>query len=562
MEKSYLPKPTWRRFIKRGVIIILYGLLIITCAYLLPAESHKYLFVIYALSIFLILMIISGHNPQGAGEKEKNNYKKIFLLVLILSILFLIITRLMPFIRFGEAPLGYDTGFYLWRFSATNALEKPFYLSFLPYYFLGLSPLAALNVFYVISQLLLAGSLYVLMRTLKIASGFYLAVLTIFLFCVSITQFQAYWWMFCQQMLAMGLMLITISLILRRSVVAVLTASLGIIIHPPTFIMLSLVAAIAFSIYLFKQYRQRKTFNLKLLYIVGGGLGVIGLIVIFKFQDFLNYFNLYILTYHGLSSNFPFWDVPKMKGLFVSPLFYNLSTLLIVPFAAFSFLNPRVWLVGAAVKKDDQTMRNFLFIIYTMVIGLFFLVVLPVIYQHRFIIIFDIFLIILAAPALLLLIKKFFQDKIGKLLVLVFLGILILRSGLFVWAQQPQLYPDELQELKSIATVVDPKLLLIATNTTYTPWVIGFSGHESFGPGYGADLWTFSDWQTFWSSENDDDRYTLLAKYPNNSIYLFIGNRENTNLPYQKNIRTDSSFTLVSPHIWRYSPKQNNYDQE
>lgn len=548
--------------VKKQWLIIIYVLLTL---FLMPPElpiAQKGLFLAYSVCILLIILMIwkSKNNKTTTNAKQKLFNKRFFTILLVIAILFIIVTRLIPFVKFGEAPLGYDTGFYVWRFgiNATTIVDSaPFYLNLIPYTLLGLTPLDTLHFTYFISQLLIAGGLYALLRATKLKYNFALASIVVFLFAISSTQFQAYYWMFGQQMLAMGLLLITLALLLRKSFFAILTAVLGILIHPPTFIILVLATFVFLIIYFLRVLRKKEKLNPKILYALAISLSIAIIVVILRAEHFWNLFNLYILEYKGLATNFPFWQIHKMKGLFISPESYNLHAFLLFPFALFTFLKPKAWL-NFVSSKMPQNIINGLIFAYIILIGLFILISFPFIYQHRFIIIFDLFLLIFAAPTLLLLIKHFLQDKMGRLLLMIFLIICFTKTGMIVQAQQPEIYPDELKEIQALDAKVEPTARIIATSSIYTPWVVGFSQRTAFGPGINFDLWDLDNWKTFWFSEDDQARLELLEmyKYP---LYLFVGSKQTADTAFYDFIHNEIYFTEISPHIFKYN---SDYDQQ
>ena len=294
---------------------------------------------------------------------------------------------------------------------------------------------------------------------------------------------------------------------------------------------------------------KKSALNRELLFVFCFGLGVGIVIILTRAGEFLYYFNYYILEHRGLATTFPFWQIPKMKGLFVEPSALHLLSLFIIPFTIFGFLYPKVW--GQYFKVREFS-SGLLIFFYTMFLGLLFLISFPFIYQHRFLIIFDFFLIIFAVPSMLILVNYFLRDKSGRVLIGIFLLIFSLRVGVASWAQGPQLFQEELKEIKAFSSDKEPKTI-IATNSLYTPWLYGFSGHTVIGPGWHRDKWDLSMWMEFWVNGNDARRHELLSLY-NSVMYFYVGERQPTNQPYYKFIQSDPHFTEISPHIWKYNP--------
>ena len=88
--------------------------------------------------------------------------KKIFQVMLLASVIFFIFSRLVMFVRYGEAPLGYDTGFYL------NSIDAAFEdiegtrtvrtLLWIPFKWFGVPNVYILHGLYVLAQFLMFGS--------------------------------------------------------------------------------------------------------------------------------------------------------------------------------------------------------------------------------------------------------------------------------------------------------------------------------------------------------------------------------------------------------------------
>ena len=87
---------------------------------------ERLIFIAYSIIIFVILKK-TGRITQEDRAIEDNATKKqskFFKYLLLASVVILIITRLIPFIHWGETPLGYDTGFYLMRIHYSKSYSK------------------------------------------------------------------------------------------------------------------------------------------------------------------------------------------------------------------------------------------------------------------------------------------------------------------------------------------------------------------------------------------------------------------------------------------------------
>lgn len=510
-------------------------------------------FIVYSIFLFVILSVLVRTDQETHFKTfEENNSQGVFFWFLISSFVFLLITRLMPFIRFGEAPLGYDTGFYVWEFARSGfsmGTNRTFYLILAPLYQLGMSPTAIIHFINILAQVLIAGSIYFLLRSMKIASRSKLAVIGVFLFSVSIIQFDAYWWMLPRQMFATGFLFITIALLSRYPFLAILTASAGIFIHVLPFAMFAVALVVYLIIQLVWSYWQKKVFDRKTIVSLAVAVGISLIILLFKRDEMISLVN-YAISHNGLATSLPFWLVSAAKGAFINISTFYYFNLIILPFVFFGLMRPLIW--GKETLKQQPILIALLYIIF---IGLFLLSLFPVLRQNRFIILLDFFFIIFAVPPILLLVSEFLKSKIGKVLLIIFVIIFGIRIGVIVWAQQPQLYNNELREIKALATLTEPKAKIMTTNSLYTPWVKGYSERLVFGPGLEQELvdWDFQTWMNFWNGGSDEQRLQLLTEAPG-PLYIFIGKNENKSMSYQQFIRNDSHFKQLSSQVWKFVP--------
>lgn len=480
---------------------------------------------------------------------------RIFICVLLFSALFLLITRLIPFYQFGEAPLGYDTGFYLRSFGVNDysMLSSTAYnLNIVPYFLLGMPPLLAISFIYVLSQLLIAGSLYFLFRSINIKSSLSFAAIAIFLFVISVTQFYAYWWMLGQQMLAMALIFVSVALLFRQPLLAILTGSFSMLLHIPTFAVFALSFLMFFIIQLMRTLFFGKILNKKLIYLFLFGLAIFLIGIALRYDDFLRYFNDYILVHHGTPNTYPFWEIGRLKGAFLEITKLRLTSILVLPMTIFAFIQPRVW---KRAFKLEESLSDFVVFLYAMFVCLLTLVVFPVIYQQRFMIIFDFLLIIYATPVLVLIIQYFMKDKFTKFLTAMFFIIFFIEISLIAWSQQPHIDPSELTEIKALSVSAEGNAVVLATNSFYTPWVYGFSGRQAYGPGTPPDPWSYDKWLDFWTRATDENRLKILSDtYPAwTPLYLFIGGKQSQDMAFIKFIQNDGHFKKISEHVWRFN---------
>jgi len=522
---------------------------------LVPAHidwKYRILFFGYAMVIYGIFYLILSKNKQRLGINAADLLKnrRWFIYILIFALVFLLLIRLLPFIRFGEAPLGYDTGFYLQQFRTNQvslASDRAYYLSLVPYNLLGLEPIVVINFVYVLSQLLIAGSLYFLFTSFKTQYRLHLASIAILLFATSVTQFYAYWWMFGQQMMAMGFLFLTIGLFIRRSPLLIFTAIVGALIHTPTFAVFAICFGLFLLIYIIQSLIRRKPFDRYLLYLFGFGFLTTAIILVAKWGIVSEEFKQF-WQYKGLVINAPFWKIYQLSGSFIDVGAFHKLSLYLSPFVILGIIHPKIW--SKVVERDPLHHYSGLFL-YVMLAIVFVIIISPVIYHTRSIIIFDFVIIIFATPAIFLFMQYFARDLWGRILVGLFIVALLSNVAYAAWNQKPQISPAELDDIKAVkAIVTDEESRFMTTSSSYTPWVHGFGGMPFIGPAYGDDKWGLNKWMTFWQGNGNAARYELLNQYPY-PLYIFVGDKQHDNM-HENFIKNNEAFKKINDHVWFY----------
>jgi hypothetical protein len=465
---------------------------------------------------------------------QKNRF---FKYLLFASITTLIISRLLPFIHWGETPLGYDTGFYLMHINLEDT-TRTYSLFLILLKKIGFDPLTILQLTHVLLNLTIAGSLYILQKSISKNSETLIGIVSVFLFSVSIIQFQSYWWMIAQQNVAMSLLILTIALLFTKPLLATIPLLSGILIHIPTFIPFLLAIAIVIVINLIKKIFFKTKLEKNILYLTIIIITVLTIIIITQYDSLSYYIQYYIKEFQFIATNLPSWKIQTAKGSFLDSSLVYYTNIIIIPFAIFGLL------------KNHYKTTNQKILIPTITIILLALSYFPVIYQNRFAIILDLFLIVIASPQILNLFTFLMQTKIKKTLLTVLVIFMLGQISLISWLQPPQITRAELSELKNINLLAEKEARILATDSIYTPWVYGFSNITTIGPGHMNDSWDLTDWIKFWTGKDYEEKQKLLKEYPH-PLYIFIGDRQ-PEQEFKKFIKTDPSFIQVSQHIWKH----------
>lgn len=626
MIKIFTKKVAWLS------AVIVYGLLIVMVTPENLSLKNHLVFYGYGFFIFACMYyVLQTHEKDVPGRSREETMRRFFVYLLIFSFVLLLATRLLPFIQYGDTPLGYDTGLYVKNMTNTESLavtQKAFYLIIAPLLVFGMTPTFALHFIVVLTQILIAGAFYVLFRSITCPSRFGFAVTAVFLFVSSQTQFLAFWWMFAGQMFSASLFLITFALLFRWPILAILTAAAGISIHSLPFIgfgvaltifavsflcktflwdkashriavLFSVLGLSLFSNIIYWNWRAVSDFLFKLvvkldilfkkdisiLYPLLTAVVLVLLVLVIGFlvrrrfgiksveRKVFNYSMLllcafivvvllkwdlvsdqlrYFFRHYGLASNYTIsWGIPAVKGLFIEFTQFHNFSFFILPFFLFGLIYPFVW---RSKQNSQQYPYKFLALSYVMLIVLLVLSYFPFIRQHRFIIMLDLMVIIFSVPSIYCLIRHFTKDRVGKFLLIIFIIVFAHRIILTARIQPPQIYSEELKEIKAIATIAEPNAQVMTTSTRYTPWTIGYSGRKSFGPGWEFDQWSLYKWMEFWQASGDsaDSKRLELFEDYNDPLYIFIGNSEGKSSPYYKLIDTNPIFKKISPHVWKY----------
>ncbi|MDO8648794.1 MAG: hypothetical protein Q7R81_03340, partial [Candidatus Peregrinibacteria bacterium] len=477
--------------------------------------------------------------PPSTSTKRNNHW--ITFAIIFVSFLLLSLTRLIPFVRFGEAPLGYDTGFYVGSIKSLVSPGTPassaLYRALTPLFAAGLSPSFLYHFFHVLTQVLLAGGLFFLLSSLATPLRYRLATVAVLLYTLSVVQFLGYWWAFTQQMLGMGFFLVTLGLFVRRSYGALFFALITFLVHTPTGAVLFLALALSYLAYGTQLLTQRRFVYPFATKILVAGVLLLPLALLVKQIDVRNIFTD-ILGAHGiLLRNVPQERISEFRGLFVVPGAFRLLVLGYVPFSLFTVLHPATWIRRSITKLFF--FQN-LALLYAALIVLLLVTFSPVIYQSRFSVILDFLLLVFATPTMLLFAEHFSRDRTGKLLVGLLLTFFLLSMGLNIHQQRPMVFSEELEEIKTYTSFVEPTAGVLATDSLYAPWLWGFFRWSTLSPGYLGDSWDYATWTKFWSSASDKERLQLLGSrdHPPPPMYIHIGERQQQGLPFQRFVRT------------------------
>lgn len=510
-------------------------------------------FILY--SVFLFWLIWGSALDYQAQSQEARLPLRFFKYILLSAGVIFIFTRAILFLRYGEAPLGYDTGFYLKTMedgiAALDGHRAPRALLWIPLLWLGVPRELILHGLYLLFQFMLFGAVYSIMRTICGRDRLMYTAIAAFLFAVSVPQFLAFWWMFYQMELAVGLFLITLTLIYRRSLLAILTGGFGVLIHPATFMPFAIACAGFLAIQLAVSLARRRRPDPETLFM----LGLLALALLagrYLFGDFIKtYLDATATSYGWFYTKYPAHQQLQFTGLYIDFSLFRLANIYILPFAVIGLL----MFVKRQLSEQKRSTYIHLSLLFIMAAILSFFAYYPFIYQNRFLILLDLVLIIFAVYPLICLIHYLCQEGKGRAMLALLAAGFVGYSSYFVLKQKPQLYPEELAEIRALRQYTEPGDLAMTTESIYTPWVYAFSKLATIDPGYlGVNKWNYEMWKEFWEGKSNDRRHELLRMY-SVPLYIFVGKIVPDHIPYKRFIMSDPNFTQISPHVWRYDPR-------
>jgi hypothetical protein len=447
-------------------------------------------FEIFALiiAIFAVLSI----------DREKSI--KISKYWLILAFVLIFLFRIMPYIN-NSIPLGYDPGIYNYIMQNSSVTDKWVIQGMEPGLFvitdfmklLGLSVNSILTYGLIFFELLLGISVYF---TAKRFFNKSVGIISAILFAVSATQFTAFTYNYCKQIVGMTLLLVSFYLVKLKDekpskliyVLIVASASFLGAVHRSTFLVFGLTF-LAYTIYISFKEKKINFENIVL------GVSII-LLTLLAYVDRIKEAILFFLPSVVTAS--------MGSGTFFDFSIYQLLSLAYLPFALFG--------IFFLAKKRNFNLLFFYFIINGAI------VLFRLFFFNRYIISLDIVMIIMAAYGLYLLLQN---KKLGSIITV----LLIASSCYLVFVEaknaKPLINNEELGIIKSLNST-EPNAFVMSTDSGYSPWML-YSQRRVIAPGlFDYDNWTRAGWELFWNNQNISN---LMGRYEK-PIYVFVGRNQ------------------------------------
>lgn len=442
-----------------------------------------YIFNYYALVLIVGIL--------GIFVKARDNEYVLPSFILILSIALVVVVRVIPYIG-NSVPLGYDPGIY------KEIFERPFQGGWV----LSHSPLFFSLVMHFFTILFgsdfVLGPLLIVFSSLTIITLYFVVkkffgrntgIIAAALFAVSIAQFQTFWYCYYKNIIGINMLLISLLFFKKGAKFnwpLVISGGLLFGIHRPA----AFLFGIGYFIFSLMDYRNIK-------------FRVSEILVILLFGMLLNIDRIYpfiISQFISTASNF----VGGGGGTFFNLRSYFFYSIPLLAFAITGFF-----------KAKNALALKIVGVLSAMIVffNLFF--------HNRFIIYFDIFVIIFAAVGFDFLIRR--SKVFGQVLLYSFLAVFSVLIVMHSMQAQPLLTDEELNAIINLNNVLPSNASLLVTDSFYSPWIEGYVDRHVIAPGlFDNNKMSYDEWIDFWEGNN---RPEYLSRYPS-PLYVHVGTKQ------------------------------------
>jgi hypothetical protein len=314
---------------------------------------------------------------------------------------------------------------------------------------------------------------------------------------VSIAQFQTFWWNYVKNICGLGLLLVSYLYFednKRINWKLILIGGLIAGFHRPAF----LIFGLSYFIYVMLDVKKFK--SLKFRNAVINGILIIVLALVFNIDRIFTYLLPGVLmTANSIVSS-------GGGGTFFNLMDHFYYSIPFIPFAITGFL--KFW------KKNIPLALGAL--ISSLI------VFLNLVFYNRFIIYWDIFVIIYAALGFYYLMKN--KKIYGQLIFYGFILLFLVLISIHAFNAKPLISETEFNTIKSFDSILPLDAVVMSTSSSYSPWIKGYVHREVIAPGlFTNNPWDRSEWQDFWS--DDILRFNMLSEL-NKTIYIYQGKRQ------------------------------------
>jgi len=437
--------------------------------------------------------------------KERYNVR-IPLWILILSAGFVAVTRLQPYSG-NSIPLGYDPGIYRYIFERYFStlpglpvkLEEWINAGYPPGLFVfgdilhitGAGVDDIIKFGQVLMQIMLIPAVYAVSKQ---QFGRDVAAVSTLLFSASLPQFMVFWHSYYKNMLGMILMLSAIYLYESRRYLpaAILAGFLG-GVHRPTFMILVL------SLLIHSLVTRR---------------GIVALAT--PVASGLITLTFYLETYREalLQLIGPLVKTQIGGGTFLSLKAYEMVAVGYLPFGVLGF-------AYTLLRMKKVSVVSVWFALSAAI------VYFKIAFYNRFIIHFDMAMLIFAAYGFILLMRS--NRAVGIAAFALLVGSSAWMVHVKADSAEPLISPSEMAAIEALKST-EADAVVVSTSSHYSPWLLGYSGRRVVAPGlFEYDRWSIDEWREFWSTANGSKAAEMLSVYEK-PLYLYVGRHSPINL--------------------------------
>lgn len=407
---------------------------------------------------------------------------------------FYALVRLSPLWRDGDRAFGYDSGIYrhyingYWDKFGDPSLQ-PLAFSWFSNFFklLGFSTDAIMFPVYFLLGCLMFWLVY------WVAKKYFnekIALWSVFLFSVSLIQFEFYWWYYYRSFLAIILLLAAILLFRYRSYWAILPLVLAVCLHPLS--ALPVLLALGAMIYWDKEARC--------YWLIVAGAAIAGSLVL-NWREFFSQFEY--LQSNNWQAGHDQFGATESTGQFVTPWFFIRSAMFYLFFGLLG--------LGQYFKKQKLLALVFAF----SMLG----ALAQIVFYRRLFVWLDLILIIFAGAFLSDWLASLWKYRVIKIAVTIFCVFAVFSVSRYAYLKQPLISYAELAAVQA-AGLTNAEYIL-SSSSRYAPWLYGWTDKKIIAAGmFENNLWTYDEWLIFWQGEDKEKISELLARYEG-PVYVF-----------------------------------------
>lgn len=434
-------------------------------------------------------------------------YSDYILYIILLISIYFWIYRIFPYF-FLDIPLWYDPGLYrlffldyynnlpnidFWNLSGRVKEAYPPFL----WFFSNILQIIWFKVDFLLSFWLwifsIISSLFIYLLLRKHSKQ--TAIVWIIIFLISIIQYQVFWWNYYKQIIWILFMLVSFYLLEKKKYVLLIPILISLFITNKPSLVFFLLTFWIFKLLNFwlKWNKDKKDIYVVIL------VGILSFIIYIPFFQVQIFPLIHPLLSTGLSSE-------KSWTFFTWLEFLKYNYLIL--------LASILWFFYKIRNKDF----DFIFCWYlSWLIWVWF----RLFFYNRFYVFFDIFAIFLAAYFFWILYNK------KRLIFFIIFWLFFFFQTNFYYNyvnlnNKPLIKQNEFEYIKKMDKILPNDSILMVTNKTYSPWLVGYTNFDIIAPWlFDLNLWDKSEWIKWW--KNDwIIKCEMINEYKNLDKQLYI----------------------------------------